>query len=97
VDRFHAVQLAVEAQVLLRGKVGVEGGLLEDQPDVAAYLVALRTYVETGDLGRPLGRFDQSTEDLDGGGLAGTVGSEKAEGLARQYVEVDPRTAWTSL
>ena len=58
VDRVprHAVQLAVEAQVLLGGQVRVEGRVLEDQADVAADLVALGDDVVAGDRARAAGR-----------------------------------------
>ena len=36
-----AVQLGVQAQVLLGGEVAVQRGVLEDQADVAAHVVAL--------------------------------------------------------
>jgi hypothetical protein len=37
----HAVELGVEAQVLLRGQVGIQRGVLEDQADVTTDRVAL--------------------------------------------------------
>src|SRR5215217_9359706 len=84
-----AVQLAVEAQVLLGRQVGVEGRLLEDQADVAANLVPLAGDVEAGHRGRAGGRLGQGAEDLDGGRLAGAVGAEEPEGLPRPDVQVD--------
>ena len=36
----HAVELGVQAQVLLGGEVAVERGVLEDEADVAAHVVA---------------------------------------------------------
>jgi hypothetical protein len=84
-----AVQLPVEAQVLLGGQVGVKGRLLEDQADVTADLVPLAGDVEAGHRGRAGGRVGQGAEDLDGGRLAGAVGAEEAEGLPRPHVQVD--------
>src|SRR5215211_2056095 len=83
------VQLPVEAQVLLGSQVGVQGRLLEDEADVAAYLVAFGGHVEAGHPGRALGGVGQGAEDLDGGRLAGAVGAEKAERLPRTHVQVD--------
>src|SRR4029450_702696 len=82
-----AVQLAVEAQVLFGGQVGVKGRLLEDQADVAAHLVPFPGDVEPGHLGRALGGVGQGAEDLDGGRLAGAVGGEAAAGLPRPHVQ----------
>src|SRR4029453_2866575 len=84
-----AVQLPVEAQVLLGRQVGVQGRLLEDQADVAPDLVALPGHVEAGHPGRPGGGVGQGAEDLDGGRLPGPVGPEEPEGLPRPHVQVD--------
>src|SRR4051812_45000029 len=79
----------MEAQVLLGGQVAVKGRVLEDQPDVPAYVVALGPYVETGHGGRPGVRRRQRAQDLDRRRLAGAVRPEEAEGLADEHVEVD--------
>ena len=85
-----AVQLRVEAQVLLAGQVDVEGGVLEHQADVAADVGALRHDVEAGNPGRPRCQGRERAKDLDGRRLARAVGPEEAERLAGGHVEVDP-------
>ena len=85
----HAVELAVEAQVLLGGEVDVERRVLEDQADAAADVVPLGAHVVAGDPGAAGGRPGQRAQDLDRGGLARAVGAEEAEGLARLDPEVD--------
>src|SRR4051812_49970028 len=79
----------MEAQVLLGGQVAVKGRVLEDQPDVPAYVVALGPYVETGHGGRPGVCRRQRAQDLDRRRLAGAVRPEETEGLADEHVEID--------
>ena len=50
--RVDAVELGVQAQVLLGGEVAVERRVLEDQADVAAHVVALGDDVVAGDAAR---------------------------------------------
>src|SRR6266516_585954 len=85
----HAVQLGMQLQVALGGEVGVEGGVLEDQADVAAYFVAFSDYVVAGNLRGARGRADQGAQDVDRGGLAGAVGAEESERLAGVNSQVD--------
>ena len=47
-----AVQLGVQAEVLLGGEVDVERRVLEDEADVAAHVVALGDDVEAADARR---------------------------------------------
>ena len=49
----HAVHHGVEAEVLLRGEVVVEGQVLEDEPDAGAHLVPLGRDVVAVDPARP--------------------------------------------
>jgi hypothetical protein len=79
----------VEAQVLLGRQVLVEGGVLEDQADVAADLVPLPGDVVAGHARRPAAGGEQRAQDLDGGGLARPVGPQEPEGLAGRDLEVD--------
>ena len=85
-----AVELGVEAQVLLGGQVVVDRGVLEHQAEVAPHLVALAHHVVTGHDRRARGRPRERAEDVDGGGLAGAVRAEKPEGLAGENVEIEP-------
>src|SRR5438270_912021 len=78
----HAVQVGVEAQVLLPRQVVVQGGVLEHQADIAPYGVALLDDVMTSDPGGTRSRVRQGAQDLDGGGLARPVRAEEAEGLS---------------
>ena len=85
----HAVQLGVQAQVLLGGEVAVEGGVLEHQADVAAHLVAFADDVVAGHEGRAPGGAHERAEHVDRGRLACSVGAEEAERLPRLHGEVD--------
>ena len=82
--RVDAVQLGVHAQVLRGGEVDVQRGVLEDQADVAAHVVALRDDVEAADARRAGRRLGQRAEHVDRRALAGAVGAEEAEDLARR-------------
>ena len=79
----------MEPKVLLRGQVGIERRVLEHEPDVAPHLTPLRDDVVAGDVRVPAGRVDQRAQDADGRRLAGAVGPEEAERLARRDLEVD--------
>ena len=79
-----AVQLGVQPQVLLGGEVDVQRGVLEDQADVAAHVVALGDDVEAADARRPGRGRGQGAEHVDRRALAGAVGAEEAEDLARR-------------
>src|SRR5271165_2139835 len=85
----HAVQVGVEAQVLLPGQVVIQGGVLEHQADVAAHGVSFPHHVMTGDPGGTRGRVRQGAQDLDRGGFTRPVRAEEAEGLSGGYLEVD--------
>jgi hypothetical protein len=84
-----AVQLGVQAQVLLRGEVAVERRVLEDEADVPAHLVALGRDVVAGDGGAAAGRPHEGAQHADRRRLAGPIGPEEAERLPRGDVEVD--------
>ena len=85
----HAVQVGVEAQVLLPRQVVVQRGVLEHQADVAAHGVPFGGDVVTRDPGGARSRVRQGAQDLDRGGLARPVRAEEAEGLSGGYLEVD--------
>src|SRR6185437_2977880 len=63
--------------------------VLEDDADPPAYLVGRGRDVQPRQPRRPRGRLQQRAEDLDGGRLAGAVGSQKTEDLARPDGEAD--------
>ena len=66
----HAVELGVEAQVLLRRQVHVERRVLEHEADAAAHLEALAHHVAAGHQGAARRRLEQGAEHLDRRGLA---------------------------
>ena len=86
---WHAVQVGVEAQVLLAGEVAVERRVLEHQADVAPYRVPLPDHVMPGHPRAPRGGVREGAQDLDRGRLARAVGPEEAEGLPRLDLEAD--------
>jgi hypothetical protein len=92
----HAVELGVQAQVLLGGQVAVERRVLEDQADVAPHLVAFCVDVVAGDRGRAAARAHERAQHVDRRRLAGAVGAEEAEDLAGATSKSMPRTASTS-
>ena len=77
-----AVELGVQAQVLLGGQVAVERRVLEDEADVAADVVALAHDVVAGDARAARGRARERAEHVDRRRLAGAVGAEEPEDLA---------------
>jgi hypothetical protein len=80
----HAVQLGVQPEVLLGGQVAVERGVLEDETDVSAHIVAVGDDVEATDARGPGRGPGQGAEHVDRRALAGAVGAEEAEDLARR-------------
>jgi hypothetical protein len=85
----QAVQVGVEAQVLLGGELLVEGLLLEDQADATTHLVALLHDVVAGHPGAAAGGVANGAQHLDRGGLPGAVGPQEAVGLAGLDAEID--------
>src|SRR5580704_15560560 len=85
----HAVQVGVEAQVLLPGQVVVQGGVLEHQADVAAHGVPFLCDIVARHPGGTRGGIRQGAQDLDRGGLAGAVRAEKPERLPGSDLEID--------
>jgi hypothetical protein len=85
----HPVELGMEAQVLLGGQVSVQGGVLEDQPDVAADRVALGRGIVAGHARGARRSVRERAEDLDRRGLARAVGPEEAESLSPGHLEVN--------
>jgi TetR/AcrR family tetracycline transcriptional repressor len=85
----EAVQIRVEAEVLLGGQLQVQRLLLKDQADAAPDLVTLADDVEAGNPGRAGGGIADRAQHLDGRGLAGAVRAEEAVGLAGLDPELD--------
>ena len=85
-----AVELGVQAQVLLGGQVAVERRVLEDEADVAADVVALARRRRGRRRARcpPVGSRERA-EHVDRRRLAGAVGPEEAEDLAGGDLEAD--------
>ena len=74
----------MQPQVLIGGEADVQRGVLEDQADVAAHVVAPADDVEAVDAGGPGRGLGQGAEHVDRRALAGAVGAEEAEHLARR-------------
>ncbi len=81
------VQMGRERDVLPSGCFQIDTGTLRDNPDRLPYLAGMGEDVEPGDRGRTGVRTRQRGEDLHGGGLAGTVGSQQAEHSAGRDAE----------
>ena len=88
--RLDAVDLLVQAERLLGGQVPPELVLLPHHQGEAA---AIGVFAPPGDVahhaGRAAGGIDDAGEQLERGGLAGPVGPEKGDELARLDREVD--------
>ncbi len=85
----EAVQTTLEAQELDAGLERIEGCFLQCGADVETHLPRLVYDVVAGHDGPTAGRRQQRAEHVDGGGLPGPVGTEKAVDLAGTDVEVD--------
>ncbi len=85
----HAVELGVQAQVLLGRQVPVERRLLEDQADVAADVVAFGEHVVSGHERRAAAGTHERAQHPDRRRLARSVGAQEAEDLAAGDLEVD--------
>ena len=93
----HAVELAVEAQVLLGREVGVERRVLEDEADVAAHGRALAHDVEAGDASpRPSVGLASVQRILIVVDLPAPFGPRKPNVSPACTVRSRPRTASTS-
>ena len=89
--RAQAVELAEHPELLARLEDAVARLLAAgDHVHDPADLLGLRGHVEAEDPGGPRGRQQERGQDLDQGGLAGAVGPEQAEELARGDLQVDP-------
>src|SRR6266536_3597248 len=84
-----AVQAALERQVLAAGGLQVDPGALGHAADGPAHAVGPLDHVDAGHAGGAGVRAAQRGEDLDGGGLAGAVGTEQAEHCPRLHGEAE--------
>src|SRR5205823_11296966 len=64
-------------------------GFLQGDADALAQLVLVPIPAHAEDLDLTRGRRVQALEDLDGGGLAGTVRTEEPEAFPRAHLEVE--------
>jgi len=71
----------MEVKVLLGGKAIVQAGVLEDDADVGTHMIGVMRAIVAGDHGAAGGGGEEGAQDFDGGGLAGAIGTEKAEDL----------------
>src|SRR5687767_993395 len=83
------VEAAEQVEDLGDRELRVQGCRLEADPDPWLERVRFTGDVETQDADLATVRGAQALEDLDGRGLAGAVGAQQAEDLARSDVEVD--------
>lgn len=84
-----AVELTEVLEHLAGGEAPVKRGSVREEADGAANIFWLFDDIESGDRGSTLGRLEQSAEHPQGGGLAGSVGSEESEYLTWLAGECD--------
>src|SRR5207245_3186371 len=75
----HAVDAAMQVEVLAGGQLVVERGVLEDEADAPANRSRILRDVDAGDARLPGGRPQQRAEDADGGRLPRAIRPEEAE------------------
>jgi hypothetical protein len=85
------VEAGLQLEQLAAGLHRIEADLLEGDADPAADLGAMLDDVEPGHGGAAAGRRQQRAEHPHGGRLAGAVGPQKPEHLARGDRQVDVR------
>src|SRR5207302_8419787 len=85
----HAVDAAMQVEVLAGGQLVVERGVLEDEADAPANRSRILRDVDAGDARLPGGRPQQRAEDADGGRLPRAIRPEEAEDLALVDRKVD--------
>ena len=84
----HAVEPALEDELAATGLGRVGGPALRHVPDAPADLLRVPGEIDAGDGGLPARRQEEGREHPQGRGLAGPVGSEEPEDLARPDVQV---------
>jgi hypothetical protein len=84
-----AAQAAGELEVFAAAEVGIEVGLLGDVAEAALEALQVAADILAVEEDASAGRLEQAGEHLDGGALAGAVGAEIAQDLARADGEAD--------
>ena len=84
-----ALQLVVEAQVLVHRHVQVEGGLLGEVADLLFGVEGISQHVDACHADPSRGGGEVAREDVHGGGLTRAVGPEEADDLALADGEAD--------
>ena len=85
----HALDAALEHQVLAAGAELVDAGVLRDVADRAPHGVLLAAHVVPGHRGRAFVGVGQRDEHAHGRRLAGAVRAEQAEDLSFAHAERD--------
>ena len=88
-ERGHAERVGEELEVLADGDAVVDAGVVGHVADGAAHRLGIDRDVDAIDLDAPGHGLEQRRHDADGRGLAGAVGADEAEDLARPHVEGD--------
>ena len=74
-------------QVFLHGHLGIQGGVLEDDPDVLSYQTAVPGNVMAVDGQRTLRFVQDGTQGIDGRAFARTVWAKEGENAALVHGE----------
>src|SRR5262245_7829664 len=85
--RRHAVDQAVEIEVLVKREAVVEGRLLEHDAEALPRGERLFHHIDAADAGGPAVGLQDGAKDMPESGLAGAVGAEQREQLTRPYRE----------
>ena len=85
----QAVPAAVEAEVLVRGQLVIEGELLRHIADHAFDLLQVARHIQAGDARLTVAGPEQAAEQADDGGFAGAIGTQETEDGALADLEAD--------
>ena len=85
----NAVELGVDAEILVEREIGIAGHRLRNHAQAAANVVGLRLHVETRDVSCASGDRDERGHHADQRGLPCTVGTEQPEDFALANAERD--------
>ena len=87
----HAVKGRAEAEIVEAGQLRIEIAFVRNHADQVLGRLGISRAVDPADPHRPGVRPGQPGEDVDGGGFARPVGSEKTEQFALGHVEAQIR------